>query len=63
MPDLLATVWFRITLTLVVSTAAAVTFVATNIARDNHSRLSLAIALTGGDSGNAPPIFRRYGCS
>ncbi|MEZ2224478.1 cytochrome c family protein [Rhizobium sp. RCC_161_2] len=31
--------------------------------RENEMRIAAAVALSGGDPGRAPALFRRYGCS
>ena len=63
MRDLFALAWFRSALTIIAVVATAAAFIGANLAHQTHLKIATAEALTGGDAGRAPTIFRRYGCS
>jgi cytochrome c len=63
MRDLGASNFVRFVFTAAAATVGLVVLITTNIAQDNQTKATVASALTGGDAGRAPAIFRRYGCS
>jgi cytochrome c len=59
----LATAHGRAALATVLIVVASAAFISVSLVRDNHSRSTIARAMTGGDPDRAPAIFRRYGCT
>jgi cytochrome c1 len=63
MPDLPLSTLGLTVLTAVALATASVAALTANHLHDNQTRLATSRAMTGGNPGRAPPIFRRYGCS